>query len=422
MPVEHRFLLYAPVLMGATALLFAKSFVYARLFPVESFGALNQATLFASAFTNCAGAGLQLLGHKLLPQYYARGDQRSVENLLAGALTVYGSVTLLGGICFAVAIVSGALSGVASWGATLLLATAQYIFMLRLIDIKSELRFLDHAQLSSLRATLLLALGTLVAATTRSVAATLAVESVVTVGLAVPAFVGQRGVRILRQAFALRADRTWLAANLPAALRLLWLSGTLVLLYAIDRWSGIVLLNKRQYGIFALGLLVVVIFETLQTVVNVAAYPLMGRMIAHGEYRRAFRLATMITVLVIGLTAVCYLPFVLIMDFLVRGYLPAYAAATTVIKLTVVAGALRLADFYASFAVLCNQERRLAWLLGAVAVLVALILYGVSSFGHVSFDPERLAVVTVAVSACGFLVNFAVAARALRRYTVLAPA
>jgi hypothetical protein len=111
---------------------------------------------------------------------------------------------------------------------------------------------------------------------------------------------------------------------------------------------------------------------------------------------------------------------VLMLDFLVRGYLPAYAAATTVIKLAVIAGALRLADFYATFAVLCNQEHRLAWLLGAVTVSVALILYGISSWGHVSFDPERLAMVTVAVSACGFLVHFAVATSALRRHTVLA--
>jgi O-antigen/teichoic acid export membrane protein len=422
MPVERRYLLYAPVLIGATVLLFLKSFVYARLFPVESFGVFNQATLFASTFTNCAGAGLQLLGHKLLPQYYARDDEQSAEKLLASALTVFGSITLLSGICIAVAIFAGSLSGTATWGATLLLATAQFMFMLRLIDIKSRLRFLDHARLSSLRALLLLALGTAVAATTRSVAATLTVESVVTLLLAAPAFAGQRGARILRQAFDLRADRAWLAANLPAALRLLWLSGTLVLLYAIDRWSGIALLTKQQYGIFALGLLVVVVFETLQTVVNVAAYPLMGRMIAHGQCRRAFRLATVITLLVFGLTGVCYVPFVLILDFLVRGYLPAYAAATTVIKLAVIAGALRLADFYASFAVLCNQEQRMTWLLGAVGVIVVAIVYAVRTVGHVSFDPERLAIVTVGVSVCGFLVNFAVAVRALRRNAGLAPA
>jgi O-antigen/teichoic acid export membrane protein len=421
MAIDRRYVLYAPILFGATGLLFLKSFIYARLFSVENFGAFNQAMLAASTFTSFAGGGLQLLGHKLLPQYYTRRDLESVDNLLASAITVFGLATMLGAVAIGVAIMMGALSGARAWSATLLCAAAQSIFMLRLIDIKSELRFLDHALLSTLRAIVLLTAGVAIAAATRSVAATLACEGLVTLILAAPILVGRRGAPILRKALGWHAERRWLAMNFPAALRLLWLNGTLTLLYAIDRWVGVALLSKKEYGIFALGLLVVVIFDTLQAVVNVAAYPLMGRMIAQEQYRRAFRLATLATVLVVSVTAVCYAPFVLLLDFVVQKYLPAYAAATTVIKLAVIAGALRLADFYASFAVLCNQERRLAWAFGVLTVIVAVAVSLARSFGHVHFDPQRLAIVTVGIAASGFLLNLTVATRARHRRAMLVP-
>jgi hypothetical protein len=234
--------------------------------------------------------------------------------------------------------------------------------------------------------------------------------------LAAPIFSGMRGRPILRKALSLHSDRHWLAANFPAALRLLWLNGTVTLLYAIDRWAGVALLSKRQYGIFALGLLVILVFETLQVVVNVAAYPLMGSMIARGEYQRAFKLATLATVVVIGLTAVGYAPFVMLLDFIVRDYLPLYADATIVVKLAVIAGALRLADFYASYAILCNEEQRLAQLFGILVMLAVAIILVARSFNHVDFDPDRLVLVTVGTSVCAFLLNMAVAVQAQRRH------
>jgi O-antigen/teichoic acid export membrane protein len=416
--IDRRFLLYVPVLCGATGLTFLKSIVYARLFSVENFGALNQCLLFASLFSNFGSAGFQLLGHKLLPQYYARGDRQSAEELLGSALTVLGLAAALAAVTIAFAILAGALRGVALYYATLLFAIAQALFAVRLIDIKSEFRFFDHALLSSLRAVSLLALGAAVAALTRDVAATLATEGAVTLILAMPLVTGLRGGPVLRKALENATRRVWLAANLPAALRLLWLSGTVTLLYSLDRWAGIALLTKREYGIFALGLLVIVVFETLQMIVNVAAYPLMGRMIAHDQHKRAFRFATLATAVVAIVTAVFYVPFILSLDFLVRRYLPLYADATTVIKLAVIAGMLRLADFYSSFAVLCDRERSLTWGLGALIVVASTGILGAVSIGHARFNPNRMVIITVGVSACSFLLSLAVAARAQRRRTL----
>jgi hypothetical protein len=417
--VDRRFLLYVPVLCGATGLTFLKSIVYARLFSVENFGALNQCLLFASVFTNFGAAGLQLLGHKLLPQYYTRDDRQSAQELLGSAVTVLGLAAVVVAATITVAVLAGALRGLVVYYATLLFAIAQALFSLRLIDIKSEFRFLDHALLSTLRAVMLLTLGAAVATLTRDVAATLATEGAVTLVLAMPLVMGSRGGPVLRKALQSTRRRVWLASNLPAALRLLWLSGTVTLLYSLDRWAGIALLTKREYGIFALGLLVILVFETLQMIVNVAAYPLMGRMIAHDQYKRAFSFATLATAVVVIVTAVFYMPFILSLDFLVRQYLPLYADATTVIKLAVIAGTLRLADFYSSFAVLCDRERSLTWGLGALILVASTGILGAVSIGHVHFNPNRMAIITVAVSVCSFLLSLSVAARARHRRSEL---
>jgi len=416
---NRAYLWYAPILFTATGLLFAKSLVYARLFSVESFGALNQALLVATTFGNFAGAGLQLLGHKLLPQYYARGQADLAANLLACSSRFFGVAAVIGAVVIGVAVLFGWLHGAGLWSAALLYAVAQAAFMLRLIDIKSRLRFLEHARLSSARAVIILTVGGTIAATSHNVTATLAVEGLVTLLLATPLYFGSRGGEIRRKSFGSQSSDGWLAANLPAALSLLWLNGTLTLLYAIDRWAGMALLDQHEYGIYSLGLVILVVFETLQAVVNVAAYPLMGRMIAEGQHQRAFRLATLATLVVGSLTAVLYIPFVLGLDSILRAYLPAYLASSAVIKLAVLAGSLRLADFYASFAILCNEEHRLAWLFGALTLLATGGFLIASRVEHIQFDPFRMGCVTLTVAICAFAVNLSVATRAWRRLSPL---
>jgi O-antigen/teichoic acid export membrane protein len=416
MILRRRFLLYMPVLVGASALMFVKTFVYARLFTVDSFGLLSQALLVASTFTNFAGAGLQLLGHKALPQYHARGDRESFDNLLASAIAICAVSGVLAVAAVGIAAASGSLNRGATFAVAIVYAVAQYLFVLRLIEIKSELRFLDHSLLSITRAAAVLALGVVVALATRDITVTLAMESIVTLLLAAPLVSGTRGQDVLRRALALPTEHRWLGANFGGALRLLWLQGTYTILYATDRWSGIALLTKHEYGIFALGLSIVALFETLQVIVNVSAYPLMGRMIAEGEHRRAFRFATLATVLVVVGGALCYMPFALFLDFLLHKYLPAYAEAAKVIKLAVAAGILRLADFYASYAVLRDSETRLALASGALVLLTVAGISAAHTLGGVRFDPSRMIWVSVGVAVCGFLLNLAIATNAWLRW------
>lgn len=412
--LRRRELFYVPLLLLSTGLLFAKNLIYAKLLPVAGFGALNEAILVASTFANFAGAGLPLLGHKLLPRDYAHGDLDAVTDLLGAALGVFGIASAVAATVLAVTAAGGLVKSTLWWYASLFYSVAQYVFVLKLIDLKSDMRFVNHALLSATRAVLLLSCGLLVAWRTRYVPAVLGTEALVTLLLSRPICAHVRGKDVGRKALRLWSDRAWLFRNLPGALHLLWLNSMMTLLYALDRWSGLVLLSDHDYGILALGLMALVVFETAQTIINVSAYPIMGRMIARGEHQRAFALANLATAVIVGVSVICYFPFVWLFDYLVHRYLTAYLEAAPVVKVVVLAGALRLADFYGSFAVLCDREKLLARTFGVIAILIAGLVTMLHLLAGVQFNPLRLTMITLAVSATGFSANAIVAILANR--------
>jgi hypothetical protein len=94
---------------------------------------------------------------------------------------------------------------------------------------------------------------------------------------------------------------------------------------------------------------------------------------------------------------------------MVHRYLPAYLEAAPVVKVAVLAGTLRLADFYGSFAVLCNREKILARTFGVTVLVTAGLIAFLHLGAGVQFDPLRLTMVTLAVAMMGFVGNAIVA-------------
>lgn len=408
MTFNRQVLLYAPLLAIASALLFARTVFYARIFSVEDFGLLSQALLVANTFTTFAGLGLTLLANKVLPQHHARGERQAFDDLMSACIAMCMVSAVLAASGLFVAFAMGWLRSWATFGAALLCAVAQYLFVLRLVEIKSEFRFLDHSRLSGIRAAALMGAGASVAMWTRNVTATIVVEALVTLAVMAPTLSTGYWRRLVRRATDIRHGFRLLTQFYPDAARLLWLNGTMVVLYSIDRWFGMAFLSKREYGIFALGLTIMLLFETAQAIVNVSAFPMMGRMLARSEHRRAFRFATLATLAVLIAGAVCYVPFLLLLGYLLRTYLPSYFEAQFVIKLAVIAGIFRLGDFYASFAILMNQEKRLAIGSGAVlaGAVLALLMAGAAG---VTFNPDRMMAVTVVIAIVAFVFNLAIA-------------
>src|ERR1700730_11473964 len=116
--LRRREFFYVPLLVLSTGLLFAKNLVYAKILPVASFGALNEAILVGSTFANFGGAGLQLLAHKLLPRNYARGELDAVTDLLGSALGVFGIASAIGAAAIGVAMAGGFIGSAAWWYAS----------------------------------------------------------------------------------------------------------------------------------------------------------------------------------------------------------------------------------------------------------------------------------------------------------------
>jgi O-antigen/teichoic acid export membrane protein len=406
---------YAPLLVCATGLLFCKNIAYARILPVAGFGSLSQAAFLAGAFVAVAGGGLPLLGQKVLPQYYARAEADAAAGLLLSAIMAYIAASAVSTIALVVALSIHVLQSPAWWFALLIYAGAQYLFALKLIAIKSKLRFESYARLSVARSVALVVVGVATAWALHSVAAVLVAEGCVTLLMILPLrkFARSPATWMTRQ--VKMHNWSWLRSNMKFAIRLLWLNGVFVVLFGIDRWAALSLLDDHAFGIYAIGLTVITVFEAAQSIVNVAVYPLMSTMFGRGAVVDAFRLATTATAIVVVAALVLYFPFGWFLDVLLLKYLPAYAAASAVLKIAVLAGSLRLADFFCTFAILCDREIRLtrifAFEILAIASSVAILKF---AFG-LTFDPTRMAYVALTVAALALATNTVVALTAFRQ-------
>jgi O-antigen/teichoic acid export membrane protein len=407
--ISRRQIVYFPLLVTASALQFFKGFVYAQLLPVEAFGSFNQAILFVTTFASFAGCGFPLLAAKVLPQYYLREDTTQADDLLGSAIGI-GLAALLASlavVAFAAAL--GALSSLTWWSAVLFYGFFQYVFTIKLSDIRSELRFVDFALLSACRAILFLAGGALTAWLTRNVVITLLYELVITAILSWPIAAKGRSRKIYRKVRHLIAHHEWLAANMGAALKLLWLTGTLTIAAALDKWAGVLMLNDAEYGVYALGIVILTVFEAAQFFVNVAAYPIMGRMVGAGNYEASFRFAKRATLIVAVLSVALYLPALYAVDWLIPRFLVKYTASIGVIHVLIIAGCFRLADFYGSLAILCNREMTLARVYLTILLVAALLVFVLHRWLDVEFSPARIAFIAVGVGGALLTTNFFVA-------------
>ena len=409
MVISRRQIVYFPLLVTAAGLQFIKGFVYARLLPVEAFGSLNQALLFASTFANFAGLGFPLLAAKMLPQYYMHGETDHADDLLASAIAVGILASLIGAFAIFVAYLIGLIPSFGWWYAVLFYGAFQYLFIIKLSNIRSELRFTSFALLSCFRAVLFLGGGALTAWLTRDVIATLVYELITTAILSLPIASRTRSREIYRKLGILVSDHQWLSTNLRGALRLLWLSGTLTTACALDKWAGVLLLDQKQYGVYALGVVILTVFDAAQFFINVAAFPIMGHMVAAGQYLASFRFAKQAILTVAVVSCLFYGPFVYAVDWLIHKFLIKYIASTSVIHVLIIAGCFRLADFYGSLAILCNREIVLTRCYLVILVGFSLLIFILHRWAHVDFPPLRIAFIAVGISGTILATNFFIA-------------
>lgn len=405
-------LAYAPLLILASAAMFLKSGIYARILSVPQFGQLNVIFLIATSVVSFGALGFNHLAHKLLPHYHLRKDTDAASEFLAASLVVF-MVVLTAGI--SIGLMFGRITAFLSGTEVLVIGAvslSQLAFMMRLIWIKSEFKYLAYAAWSCLRAAALFVAGITVALRTRNVLSIVVVEAFVTGILAWPLVSKARFRSHLFRAGGVNQIRQIIGIHWMSAVTLLRLQGTVTILYLLDRWIGVATLSSHEYGIYAVGLIVLTSFEMLQSVIAVPAFPTLSRMLADGNRLEAYKLVSRISIgiLVVGLA--CSVPSIWILEYTVREFLPQYMESILVLKFTLLAGVIRVSNFFATFSILVNRERttaRIYLIFGSIIVFAAIIANWAVGM---DFTPIHIAILAVIVSMFIFLSDFSIAFRA----------
>jgi len=196
--------------------------------------------------------------------------------------------------------------------------------------------------------------------------------------------------------------------EMPSAMRLLALSAISYALFNLDRWIGVTTLSSSAFGTYAAGALVLLAFDTLQAMINVAVQPLMARRLATGDRRWVIRFAHSCTAAALGVGAVACVPLIGALHWIVLRVLPGFEGSLTVISILVPAGFLRLADFYGTLAILRDREILLAG--GAIGIcIIALVSVVLASRAGVVVTPIRLSVLALTLNIAAFVLRACVA-------------
>lgn len=406
--------MYAPILGVAAVILLAKSVAYASILPVEQFGELNQLLLVVSYAVAFGGLGMHSLAQKRLPLLHLEGDEQAVVQQLGVTIACF---LIIGVPMSAIGVlVLADRHGMDGYviPAVVLLSVAQYLFTLFLVDVRSEMKFVRHATLSLIRAAAVLLGGLVAAVLTQDPTVVLLVEALTTGLIAYLAL-----TRVRRMALsALMAQPSRLSAVfgtlLPQALRLLWLNGLMVIVFSLDRVFGVALLSAHEYGLYSLGLTTLLVFENLQSIVSVAAWPILARRVGVGDRIGAFAAARSWAGFTIVICMLVYVPVAYWTEDILHAVLPKYAESADVVRVLALAGILRLSDFFSMVSILCDQEQVLIRRLTLVAAVFASGYVVLDRVGLLEGTPMEVASLAVTVATVVFLTNAFTAWRGIR--------
>ena len=406
----------------ASVLLLVRNGVYAAMLPVADFGRLNQLLLIASMIASFGALGMQLLAQKRLPLLHAQHDVPAANTLMAAALATFLAVL---GVLAAALLAIGVLTDLMRPLEVLALsafATAQFVAALCLVDVRSAMQLERHALYSILRAAGALAAGCAAVWIARRVDWLLIGEALATAGL------GWLALNAARRAGVLAAVRSpWeltgaIRDGIHSAGRLLLLYGIMIVLFAADRWAGVVLLDREDYGYYALGLTMLIAFDSLQAIATVPAWPLVARGLAGSAYAQTLRRVAIISGAVMLAGVLLYWPCMLALEAIITRFLPRYVSSIDVMYVVAVAGLLRLCNFFGVYAILADMEavlvRRHALALGTVCLGIAAV-FGLMA---VPATPVRIGLIAVLVAAVVLCVDAATALGAMRSKAKVAAA
>lgn len=365
-----RQLWYLPVLSLAMGLMMVRVLVIAKLLDVPNFAEFSAAQLLSSTFCMLGALGLQSLLQREMPIQFVRGRDRAATVLLMQSLIVALGCAAVGWM-FAMWNIQIAGLSQSMICIAILHGLSQQWFLLTTVESRSRGQPLFFAGQTFLRAVLVLAVGVTAGWGLNSATAVMISEAVVSISLTLAMLPGLLQRAKMTLVVAVRLAIVWMPM-LPwkTAFSLLLLMSLTFLLMNIDRWFAAELLSPRLFAIYSFAWVILAIAQSLQAVINAAAYPWIARKFAQSGRSVAFRITAIVSVALLVVAAILCWPTMYLMKLGIEFWFPEYSEASSIVGILLFVAILRLTDFWSSYLVILGKEKLLLLLNSVVGVVV----------------------------------------------------
>lgn len=397
-----RQLWYMPLLSCALALMLLRTLLMARLLDVPGFAAFSAGLLVSTTFGMLACLGLQpMLLRDFSIQIVRRRELPGLVLLAQCVLVALGCAVLV--LIAVMADVTAAGLPRALFAIAVLHGFAQQIFLVATVESRSRGMPVRFAWQNFIRALGVAGLGGLVATTGGSAFWVLTTEALVTLVLA------QWTLGRTFQSAGLSASFVYRLAlrRLP---RVKWRSASALLgvtiisfvLINVDRWIAAELLAATQFAQYSFAWLVLMVAQSVQSVINAAVFPMLARRFGSEGRHGAFSLSARTSVAALVIGAAAAVPLGIVLNAVVVRWFSEYRSALEFVPLLMAAAVLRVADFWTSYMMVIGLELSLLRLTvssGAIAVIAWLAFAGPLSGSALGpADVAQLALVLAATS------------------------
>lgn len=375
----------------------------ARLLDVQAFAEFSAGMLVSGTFCMLGCMGLQAMLQRELPINLLRGQE-------SRGLILAAQCNLVALACFFVGFLA-ALSGLSIAGMPpMLLATgflhglSQQMFLIATVESRSRGQAMRFAQQNLVRALAALLLGAGVAASTGSAQMSLAIEASVSIALSVHFFYKSVLRSHLRSSAVYRlAMRRLRLVSWRSATTLLAISVVGFLLINVDRWVAAGQLGVDGFAQYSFAWIVLIVAQSLQAVINAAAYPAVARRFAtYGSYS-AFRICMQLSAVTLLIGALCIVPAWFAIDFGMRRWFPMYADTIAFLPLFLVVAVLRASDFWSSYLLIIGREAALLTI-NTVAAIVGILLWTfLMRLRQSRLEPYDVALLAVVLTILGYV-------------------
>jgi len=387
---------YVPVLVISMALMFARTLFAAKLVDVSEFGLFGLGVLVSNSFCMLSCFGFYLILQRDLPKLIAKRRHIRGRVILHQALVL----ALVSFICFLPLAFAGMFSTSPLFFAiSLLNGLAQQIFLVVTLQSRCEGRSMRFAIDNLLRAFwLIIAMG-LSGWITKDSSMMLLAESLVTIAIAV------RIYYTLGNQHKIEYKVLWMGAihhlskvNWASSLTLM---ATGILAFAIlngDRWIAASLLHRDDYALYTFVGIILILSQSLQSVINVSVFPMLARRYALRGNKNAAQHAIKYSIITLLITLFLSIPAILLTKEIIKIFFLEYASSQFFLPLFFLIGSIRVSDFLTSYLIIAGKERILLVINVFSFVLPALTWVYIFRFNLTQIDSLSIALFALSIA------------------------